>query len=240
MYCEYYQVRSGFPALIKTLFNSGNIVYDELRDYANERNTIDISPIMIKFIEPNINQIPHKYVHSKNYLKEYARQFLSKNNMGFEYTYGERLLAYPNGNIDQIALNVVCRLRANILSRRATATTIVHDLDLGRSDVPCLQVIDFKFDMNSNKLNMIAYFRSQDIMALPANVYGLSALLQAVSKALIVDSGSITLVDGSLHAYERSFEYLASLVYGKKDATSVIKSITRKVKQNKYNMENMA
>ena len=224
-------MKSGYPKIIKTLLLKGTLIEDDMREYRNEKFTLDISPVMITFKDTSSTLIPNNYLYSKNYLKIYAKQFTSKSKRGFEYTYGERLFAYY-GEIDQISSNVISRLNENITSRRATATTMIPHIDVHKGDIPCLQLVDFKY--NNDKLNLIVYFRSQDIMALPANVYGLHALLQYVTEQLDCCTGEITLVDGSLHAYSRDWDYLIDRVYGKKTSKSILKKLERKNEQLKY------
>lgn len=135
-------------------------------------------------------------------LKDYAAQFLSGENPGFEYTYGERLRRYPevlhNGEIDQI-VHCIKKLRCPS-TRRAVAITWVPDWDTKSEDVPCLIVLEFF--VRKGKLHLTAFFRSHDIKrAWPANVYGLGQLMEYMVNGSSIEVGSLTTISASAHVY---------------------------------------
>lgn len=137
-------------------------------------------------------------------LERYAKQLLSPENPGFDYTYGERLRAYNDtdaGEIDQL-LYIIDKLERNKTTRRAIAITWQPWWDNDAIEhVPCLQLIDFLF--RDDALRLTAFFRSHDIaQAYPANLYGLNKLLEYVSKEAGMLPGSITTISASAHIYE--------------------------------------
>jgi len=130
-------------------------------------------------------------------LKLYSEQFMSPENPGFDYTYGERLRR--NNEVDQIVA-VIKRLRESPVTRRAVMTTW-HSSDL-MSDlhVPCMIMDDFL--MRDNKLHLTAVFRSHDIkQAWPQNVFGLYTMLKFVANEVGTDVGSITTFSVNAHIY---------------------------------------
>ena len=124
---------------------------------------------------------------------------------GFEYSYGERLFAYPGWRVadkqlDQIKY-VIEKLRDNPTTRRAIAITWHPYTDNYSDHVPCLQSVDFLY---RGRLHLTAYFRSHDIQqAWPANVYGLSRLLSYVAEKAGMQPGSLTTISVSAHIYEK-------------------------------------
>ena len=125
---------------------------------------------------------------------------------GFEYSYGERLFAYPgwwnaDKQLDQIKY-VIEKLKEKQNTRRAIAITWYPYKDNYSEHVPCLQSVDFLYRVG--KLHLTAYFRSQDLLqAWPANVYGLSRLLSHVAEKAGMQPGSLTTISASAHTYEK-------------------------------------
>lgn len=127
-------------------------------------------------------------------LERYAQtEILSpKNNLGFDYTYGERL----GEQIEQ----VIGKLKEEPNSRRAIATPWLRTHDIAMKHPPCLIVLDFL--IRGEALHLTAFFRSHDIkQAWPANVYGLGQLLKHVADEVGVEVGSLTTVSVSAHIY---------------------------------------
>lgn len=124
---------------------------------------------------------------------------------GFRYSYGQRLFMYParddyHYGFDQIS-HVVEKLRENPNTRRAIAITWCPWWDSESEHVPCLQSVNFL--CRAGKLHVTAYFRSHDIQqAWPANVYGLSKLLDYVAFQAGMQPGSLTTFSASAHRYE--------------------------------------
>ena len=149
-------------------------------------------------------------------LNRYAEQLLSPENPGFDYTYGERLNAYgyaiqvmdgdTPGEFVWCGYNqvdyIISKLRENPTTRRAIAITWSIPDDPIKRHVPCLQSVDFLY--RAGKLHEVAYFRSQDVLqAWPANVYGLSRLLDYVAGKTGMVAGSVTTFSASAHIYEK-------------------------------------
>lgn len=150
-------------------------------------------------------------------LEEYYQNEIlsSRNETGFDYTYGERLRAYMahdyliNGilKLDQIEM-IIQKLRKYRTTRRAVAATWQPLQDTKEAfHPPCLMALDFL--MRGEQLHLTAFFRSHDIyQAWPANAYGLSRLMEYVSDEIGKDEieleseiGTLTTISCSAHIY---------------------------------------
>ena len=166
--------------------------------------------------DPYRDMIPPGYSWNEERLEEYARQLLSGDNPGFEYTYGERLRAWalPGcASLDQIE-QAIARLRASSSTRRATAVTWIAPLDSNREEVPCMIVDDFK--LRDGQLHLSIFFRSHDFAgAYPANLYGLARLLQYVAGEVGAEPGSISTTSSSAHIYEHDWDWVERMLLGR-------------------------
>ena len=166
--------------------------------------------------DPYRDMIPPGYSWNEERLEEYARQLLSGDNPGFEYTYGERLRAWalPGcASLDQIE-QAIARLRASSSTRRATAVTWIAPLDSNREEVPCMIVDDFK--LRDGQLHLSIFFRSHDFAgAYPANLYGLARLLQYVADEVGAEPGSISTTSASAHIYEHDWDWVERMLLGR-------------------------
>lgn len=209
-------VYNAWPKLIKKLVKNGEMIRDVTRESLEEQFTLNLDNVVVDISTPDSRQIPDGYPYNRKYLEEYGKQFLNPiNDKGFEYTYGERLLCWPSNSshatINQIMEQVIDELSYNKYSRRSLAITIDPLQDYAEVDIPCLQIVDFK--VNKELLALTAYFRSQDIMAYPANIYGLNELLKFVGNETNLDCGKITTVSSSLHSYSRDWKDLLKVAY---------------------------
>ena len=166
--------------------------------------------------DPYRDMIPVGYAWNEERLEEYARQLLSGDNPGFEYTYGERLRAWAlpgSPPLDQIE-QAISRLRSSASTRRATAVTWIAPLDSGKEEVPCMIVDDFK--LRDGRLHLSIFFRSHDFAgAYPANLYGLARLLQYVAGEVGAEPGSISTTSASAHIYEHDWDWVERMLFGR-------------------------
>jgi len=137
-------------------------------------------------------------------LNEYVDKEIisSKVPPGFLYSYGNRLFAHPPSEMNQIEM-VIKRLENSKTTRRAVAVTVSpeYDCDIYLASIPCLQLISFL--CRDGKLNMTAVFRSWDVKrAGPANLYGLSKLLEYVANRTNMPTGELTVFAIAAHVYE--------------------------------------
>ena len=190
---------------LNLIWNHGNEVTDErgsrIREYLN---------LMIIIQNPYIERIPKDISWNEERLEEYAKQLISGENVqDFEYTYGQRLRNW-NEEIDQIAY-VIDKLKQNPTTRRATAVTWVPTIDTVVDEVPCMIIDDFK--IRGGKVNLTTLFRSHDFAgAYPANLYGLSRLLEYVAGEVGVSPGMITTISASAHIYEHDWDMVEDIL----------------------------
>ena len=166
--------------------------------------------------DPYRDMIPPGYSWNEERLEEYARQLLSGDNPGFEYTYGERLRAWAlpgSAPLDQIE-QAIARLQASSSTRRAIAVTWIAPVDSRTEEVPCMIVDDFK--LREGRLHLSIFFRSHDFAgAYPANLYGLARLLQYVAGEVGAEPGSISTTSASAHIYEHDWDWVERMLFGR-------------------------
>ena len=195
-----------------------SLIWRQGEEITDQRGTRikEILSLQMVVEDPYSDMIPTGYSWNEERLEEYARQLLSGDNPGFEYTYGERLRAWalPGGApIDQIE-QVIARLRASSSTRRATAVTWIAPLDSAREEVPCMIVDDFK--LRDGRLHLSIFFRSHDFAgAYPANLYGLARLLQYVASEVGAEPGSISTTSASAHIYEHDWDWVERMLFGR-------------------------
>jgi thymidylate synthase, methanogen type len=192
---------------LKLIMSQGAHVLDE-----RGSDTKEILDLMTRIEEPR-GDFPKEILKRERMLSEYGKQFLSPENKGFSYTYGERLrnwhLKLQGQGIDQIQV-IIERIRNNKNTRRATATTWIPTIDAKAEEVPCMILVDFKL---RKKLELTALFRSHDFYgAYPYNIYALSKLQEYVEEQIRMPekipakSGGITVLSISAHIYAGDFQ----------------------------------
>ncbi len=152
---------------------------------------------------------------TKGGLEEYRQIFLSPEPpKGIVYTYGNRLMRYPDGSgktIDQVAEAIVRNLKESPDSRRAVATTMVPALDAASKEPPCvtqIQALQVKGHMH-----LLVTVRSHDIFkaAIP-NAFGLRSLQKSIVSQLGFELGSLQITSQSAHIYEQDWENALKVV----------------------------
>ncbi len=161
--------------------------------------------VMIHICNPFEERVTDLYPFSEKVLKEkYATQLLNPDRMNFDYTYGERLNAWGDGEINQIEY-VIKKLQESPKTRRAVATTWDPRKDTIHDEVPCLN--HFVFMTREEVLDMSIMIRSNDMYgAWLANVYGLTELLLHVADRSGRQGGRITTLSINAHIYSHDWE----------------------------------
>jgi thymidylate synthase len=165
---------------------------------------------MIHVTDPYEDRVTPLYPFSEAVLKEkYATQLLTADRMDFDYTYGERLNAWGEETLDQIAY-VIRKLRNSPLTRRAVATTWDPRKDTIHDEVPCLN--HFVFMNRNDALDLSVMIRSNDMYgAWLANVYALGELLKHVCNETGLTTGCITTVSVNAHVYKHDWARAADI-----------------------------
>ena len=165
---------------------------------------------MIHIINPYEDRVSDQYPLSEKVLHEkYATQLLTPDRLDFEYTYGERLNAWGDEQVNQIDY-VIQKLSQMISTRRAVATTWDPRKDNKADEVPCLNHLVFMECRGGLDLSVI--IRSNDMFgAWLANVYALAELLKHVSEKVDISPGSITTLSINAHVYSHDYDRARSL-----------------------------
>jgi len=147
-------------------------------------------------------------------LKEYHTVFLSKEKpANLAYTYGNRLMAYPNGTevIDQIRDVIIKQFKSSPDTRRGVATTMVPAIDANSTEPPCITQVQGL--QTKGKFHLLVTVRSHDIFkaAIP-NAFGLRMMQKTMADELGFELGQIQITSQSAHIYEQDWENAFKLV----------------------------
>jgi thymidylate synthase len=151
---------------------------------------------------------------NENSINHYKTIFTSSDvPTGVKYTYGSRMMKYPNGteSIDQIESIIIKELKDSIDTRRAVITTLVPELDKDSKEPPCMTQIQIL--QTNKKMHLLAVFRSHDIFkAAIANAFGLLALQKKIADETGMSIGYLSITSQSAHIYEAEWEDARKLV----------------------------
>lgn len=187
---------------LKLLFEHGQYVQDQ-----RGRETLEL--IGLQTVIPYKAKIPEKFTFKESALKQYKEQLLSPDNDGFAYTYGNRLFAW-DGCTNQIKA-IIHQLQDSRESRRAIASTWIPAYDHFVEEVPCMMVAQFL--LREDDLSLLVYFRSHDFYgAYPANVFGLTGLLEYVAKPLLARPKEIVTISASAHTYDTDWQAIEKII----------------------------
>ncbi|HLL60500.1 MAG TPA: thymidylate synthase, partial [Candidatus Nitrosocosmicus sp.] len=148
---------------------------------------------------------------TKDAKDEYKKIFLdTKLPKGVVYTYGNRLGDYI-GKVNQIE-EMIQHIKKHAGTRRAVAITFYPPEDIQHTSPPCLTFIQI-LTTADNRINMIAMFRSHDIMkaAIP-NSFGLLNLHEFISQNTSYKRGKLSIISTSAHIYEEEWEMAEDIV----------------------------
>lgn len=211
---EVNQIADGWETLVKKIMEEGQEINDERGSLTKEilNTLVTITDPLGKqnaksddFFE-NI-KIPTGYFWRGEKLKIYSKQFISSDQQGFVYTYGNRLRGHfyiQNFVIDQIK-EAIQRLKNCTESRRAISVTWDPRIDRISEEVPCMILVDFK--IRDGKLHTTGLWRSHDVYgAWMPNAVGLTYLAKYAADQLDVEVGSVTIHSISAHIYQVNFE----------------------------------
>lgn len=183
-------------------------------------DTKTIDGIIITEIKNPTDTVEKNPMYQQGFINAYKTQFLDGDCRGFEYTYGERLCAYPDTE-ERVGLNqidyIIKTLQKDKTSRRAQAITWNPYIDTWENvkDVPCLQLV--KCRIMKNKLHMEVVFRSHDMLSgYYPNVLGLSYLMDYIAEKVGVQKGHLTVVSLSPHVYHNRDRDMFKAVTGLK------------------------
>jgi len=215
----------------KTIAEAHGKVCREIFENGNEITTEDgeltfeyPEPVMIHITHPNHKEQISSFNNLKGQaINEYANQLLTLSDSDFAYTYGNRMLDYPrldyefgktDGNGDGNGFNqiewIIRLLIRNPQTRRAVAMIRYPDIDCYSKNPPCLTTV--QFFIRNGAINLVAYFRSNDMLsAWGNNAYALHALQNYVGEEIFKrtknhncvcgGNGTLTTISANAHMY---------------------------------------
>lgn len=204
---------------LKLIIEEGEVVVTE-----DKQETLELSePLGIIVRSPLDEPMVHpNNPLSRRALNDYIPQLLTPVNNGFAYTYGSRLMNYPlhhdpfarhnlGNSMDQLKV-IHIHQENDPTTRRAIAHTWIVGADHMSKTPPCLQTVQFV--MRSNRVNLIASFRSNDICtAWGGNAFALSHLLKDYSFGLCA-TGYLQTISTCAHLYLTDIDTAKRIAYG--------------------------
>lgn len=142
---------------------------------------------------------------TKDELQDYYERTLTAVEVpNVAYTYGQRLRAFGEEKIDQVAY-ILQKLREQPNSRRALASTWDQRKDPPDSNPPCLDLV--QATIQEGRLFLTVYLRSNDMYASwHRNAFAMRELQRKLSEELGVKQGPLTMLSQSAHIYENDWE----------------------------------
>ena len=139
----------------------------------------------------------------------YAKQLLTVAPVDFDYNCGNRWQDYPyakgigDGNsqgFNQLDYMGINELKHDPTSRRAVVSSLFPPVDAFKKHIPCITQLQFL--IRQNKLNLIVYIRSNDMLsAWGSDAFALSQVQKYVSGKLNIPIGYLEIISVSAHIY---------------------------------------
>jgi len=232
---------AAYPQVLKHIMEFG-FTTDTVINYATNTSkllkevlnmTVVISP------NPELEEDFRVFPFSKEDLDSYIKGFLDPDPKTEDYTYGERLFNYGEGQIeqlkdiypwlkierfktlfpfkgfDQVSGGIIRKLSKFPCDRGAVALlgNVFTDVFPQRppKKIPCLFLIQCQ--VLDNKLNLTAYFRSNDMYnAWPLNCFALKHLQKDIASKLSVKVGSLITISNMAHIYEHNWQDAVKII----------------------------
>ena len=214
-------------------------VMSYVSDTSNKLKELLNLSVVITDEDPNKWYLPKYLPFTKDDLEKYFEGFFNHEKGTEDYTYGERLFNYAsneikalkeiypymkidrfqkhfkNGGLDQVAISIVRKLKSFKYDKGAIALLANPFTDIfpqrPPKKIPCLFLIQCQ--IYQNKLNMTAYFRSNDMFgAWPLNVFALRKLQADIAQKLNVSLGPLITISNMAQIYEHDFNAAQELV----------------------------
>lgn len=217
----------GFSVRGKTIYDAWLNTIDRVVRYGSVKNTeygslqrelqnISWTITNENLTNPKIPDLPFDVLKiiglNEKSLNDYKSTLLdTKIPDGAAYTYGARLGSYSTNGFNQIDY-IIQKLKESLITRRASATTMIPEFDSTQKSPPCLSLIQVLSD-NDGKLNFFATFRSHDLFkaAIP-NAYGLLNLQYYICEKVGVLPGILSINSISAHIYEEDWSNAAQIL----------------------------
>jgi thymidylate synthase len=229
------KIADAYPSVLKhiMMFGAESLPFGGYSsDTSNKmRELINLS-VSITEENPDDFYVPNYMPFAKPDLENYLKGFFDPDKHTEDYTYGERLFNYAqeeinqlkeiypwlkidrfqehfiHGGFDQVSISIIRKLKNFPHDKGAIALlgnpfTDVFPRRPGKK-IPCLFLIQAQ--IFNNKLNLTAYFRSNDMYnAWPLNTYALRKLQKDISLKLKTDLGTLVTISNMAHIYEHNY-----------------------------------
>jgi thymidylate synthase (methanogen type) len=198
MNIESLNIASAWEASILFLIqNSGNFIHTER--FVRAKETIGTRIQVNNPMEEPI--ISPKYIFGDLFIKEYRRNIIMASqgepSSGKRIKKGNGLASKDNNQIDK----VIELLKKEKYSRRAIISLWDYEQDILSQHPPCACTIQFLY--RNNRLNTLAYFRSNDAwMSLLPDMIVMRDLTKIIADKLSIKIGTYIHYAASLHLYE--------------------------------------
>lgn len=255
---EFDSIEESYQPLLKSIVDNGNEVCPR------NLSTLELSPVAITIHNPRKNVISNK-ARKLNYgfmngefiwimtgsndlsITHYNKNWnnFSDDGQTLNGAYGNRIFNYPckNQNINQFD-KVFNLLKNDKFSRQATIVLFNPELDdRDTKDKPCTNLL--RFSIRNDKLNMITFMRSNDIMfGYPYDVYNFTNMQAVLASLLEVQVGTYTHMVDSFHLYMSQIDWIKDIInekevsiYNKDYASNIDSHIVDNI-QGMINVEN--
>ena len=197
-----------YPTILKDLL-SANIVYPRnLKCYEISPATIILTDIRNRTITNEARELLFTFG-----LAEFLGIMSAKNSVDFITYYNKKMKNYTDNNltfygaygprlISQIP-QIIHKLKSDKDSRQAVMTIYNgnQDLFVQSKDIPC--TVSLQFFIRNNKLDLIVYMRSNDIIyGTSYDIQVFTLLQEFIATKLEIEPGNYYHIVGSLHLYD--------------------------------------
>lgn len=106
---------------------------------------------------------------------------------------------------------LIDKLKSDYDTRQAVLTIYKSDFAENTRDVPC--TLNLHFMIRENKLCLITYMRSNDIIwGTPYDIFMFTMLQEVIATSICIDVGWYRHIPTSLHVYEKHYDLLSEMV----------------------------
>lgn len=193
----------GIESALSELYHNGTVYKCENQDREDHVKEISMA---LSILEPMSEPMISKCMPSGlKGLMEYNEEFINGSRdfeVAWEYTYHKLYAPYYDSVIEE--------LKRNSDTRRA-CINLGGAINFSNPHPPCLQLLDF--NIREGKLNMTAFFRSNDaVKASAMNMFVLVILLKQTADTLGAGVGVYTHIAESYHAYSEDWATLENYI----------------------------
>jgi len=203
-----YHIDEIYPTILKDLLNSSIVYPRNLKCYEISPATIILRNILNRTLTNEARNLLFTFG-----LAEFLSLMSGKNSVDYILYYNKKMINYTDNNfifygaygprlINQIP-QIIYKLKSDKDTRQAVMTIYNgnQDLFVQSKDIPC--TISLQFFIRNNKLDLIVYMRSNDIIyGTTYDIQVFTLLQEFIATKLEIDVGTYYHITGSLHLYD--------------------------------------